>query len=421
MVSQRSTVMNIRGLTNGRQGSPPDKSKGMAIMAVRAFFLFFLLTPTLSLAGFQDEWKQLIAAAKKEGKISMSVGPLRYHRSVLNVFSKKFGIKVKAQTGRGAFLADRWLAERRARRKLVDIGLISVASTSRRLAPGGAIQPIEPLLIHPEVTDKSLWYNGEHSYADWFVKKTGGKGSFIYGSRIAEGYLFWYNTKKVKKEDVADINSLWDFLKDPKWKGKLADRTYHDPGRLGPALLAYFFPDLGKEFLVQYYEKVAGWTDDDKLLETWLAKGRYPVRLQPGSSDPGSTLVQLMQAGIPIAFKQLQSPQGWMEARGSTCCIVVAEGPPNPNAAKLFLNWWLSREAQTLLHKVDTGGGVGINQSSLRNDITQGLVSDINFRDPGKTYLFRDTDPRFSGKEQEKARQWIVKNFKKITGFLGSR
>ncbi len=138
MVSQRSTAMNIRKQTNGRQGSPPDTSKGMVITAVGAFFLFFLLAPTPSLAGFQDEWKQLIAAAKEEGKISMSVGPLRNYRSVLDIFSKKFGIRVKAQTGRGAFLADRWLAERRARRKLVDIGLISVASTSRRLAPGGA-------------------------------------------------------------------------------------------------------------------------------------------------------------------------------------------------------------------------------------------------------------------------------------------
>ena len=106
-----------------------------------------------------------------------------------------------------------------------------------------------------------------------------------------------------------------------------------------------------------------------------------------------------------------------MEARGSGCCIVAFEGGPNPNAQKLFVNWWLSQDVQTRINAIEPG----ITRVSLRNDVPLGNVDPSYARTPGKNYVFRDGDPRYSGEEQEIARQFIVETFLRETGWAGEQ
>ncbi|MEE8517898.1 MAG: hypothetical protein V3S98_02090, partial [Dehalococcoidia bacterium] len=57
--------------------------------------------------------------------------------------------------------------------------------------------------------------------------------------------------------------------------------------------------------------------------------------------------------------------------------------------------------------------------TSLRNDVPIGNVDPSYARTPGKAYVFRDGDPKYSGEEQEKARQFIVETFLRESGFIG--
>src|SRR5918999_4098285 len=111
---------------------------------------------------FDKEWAKLIAAAQQEGRVVIAAGgaPPREYRSVAELFQKKFNIPVSLSTGSGAASVDRVLAERNAGKYTVDLGLTSVAGTRTRLIPAKALDPIPPLLIHPEVLDKSAWFGG---------------------------------------------------------------------------------------------------------------------------------------------------------------------------------------------------------------------------------------------------------------------
>ena len=80
----------------------------------------------------------------------------------------------------------------------------------------------------------------------------------------------------------------------------------------------------------------------------------------------------------------------------------IVAGAPHPNAAKLFVNWFLSKEGQTLTHTLVPN----IDRSSLRNDIPFGEVTPDQRRKPGVEYAFPDADPKFAAR-QEEAQKWI--------------
>src|SRR6185436_5798680 len=77
-------------------------------------------------ANFEAEWSKLIAAAQHEGTLSIASGgaPSRQYRPVVDVFSKKFGVKVEVSTGNATDTVNRVLAERKAGRYIMDVALI---------------------------------------------------------------------------------------------------------------------------------------------------------------------------------------------------------------------------------------------------------------------------------------------------------
>ena len=89
---------------------------------------------------------------------------------------------------------------------------------------------------------------------------------------------------------------------------------------------------------------------------------------------------------------------------GSGCCISAFANARHPNAAKLFINWFLSRECQTLTHTMIPN----LDRSSLRNDIPAGEVVPEQRRAAGVEYAFPDADPKF-GARQEEAQKWVYK------------
>lgn len=350
---------------------------------------------------FEKAWAELIAAAKKEGKVAVSIGAIPDYNPVFEAFTAKFGIPVQTQGGSGSARASRILAERSANRYTVDVGFLSVAATTRRLEPAGALNDFASLLIHPEVTDKSKWYLGRHWYPD--EGKT--EQTFAFAVRALSKWQFWYNTEKLSDKDIATLKTPMDFL-NPKWKGMMADQSWGDAGRLGDMLEVYFAPDAGPEWIRRYLTEMdIAFTSDRRLEETWLVRGRNPLKWHEGNI--GDAMRDLAAKGLPIKVVHLDRAQGGLEARGSECCITVFKNAPNPNAAKLFANWFLTREGQILLHDIKPGRPY----TSLREDIPPGNTEPEMRRIPGLDYSFRDFDPHYIANE-DKAREFILQAFK---------
>jgi ABC-type Fe3+ transport system substrate-binding protein len=375
-------------------------SIGKSILVFLIVIQGFGATPShgADAANFDQEWSKLIAAAKQERTLSVASGgaPSRQYRPLMAAFTKKFGVKVEVATGNATTTINRVLAERKAGRFTVDVALISSRVNEQRLVPSESLVPFAPLLIHPEVIDKSAWYLGRHWYADNFSKFT-----FIYHVTKEDQYESWYNTDKITAAEIATVKKQTDFF-DPRWKGKIAAQGMDDPSGIRQMIDSYFEPDRGQEWVSNYLLKAGiTFTDDRRILETWLSSGRYPLQAVATGTEIYS---ELAKKGVPI--KQVFMPKqiALVRAGGSGCCISVFAEAPHPNAAKLFVNWFLSKEGQTLTHTMIPE----IDRSSLRNDVPFGEVSPDQRREPGKEYAFPDADPSM-GAKQEDAQKWIRK------------
>jgi iron(III) transport system substrate-binding protein len=362
----------------------------------------FLIAPALyaasATANFEQEWSKLSAAAKQEGTLAIASGgaPSRQYRPVMAVFQKKFGLKVEVSTGNATDTVNRILAERKAGKHTMDVALISSRESNQRLFPSKSIVPMTPLLIHPEVLDMSAWYGGKHWYTDKASSYV-----LIYHVSKEDRYETWYNTDKIKEEEIATIRKQTDFF-DPRWKGKIGGQGMGDPSGIRQMIDSYFEPDRGPEW-VRTYLLNAGVTfsDDRRILETWVVGGRFPLYAVATGSEE---LIALAKKGLPIKQVFLSKQLGVIRAGGSGCCISAFADAPHPNAAKLFINWFLSKEGQTLTHTLIPN----IDRSSLRNDIPMGEVVPEQRRAPGVEYAFPDADPK-TGARHEEAQKWIYK------------
>ena len=175
-----------------------------------------------------------------------------------------------------------------------------------------------------------------------------------------------------------------------------------DPSGIRQMIDSYFEPDRGQEWIRTYLLNAGvTFSDDRRILETWLVGGRFPLQaVATGSED----LTALAKKGLPIKQMFLPKQVGLIRAGGSGCCISVFTNAQHPNAAKLFVNWFLSKEGQTLTHTMIPN----IDRSSLRNDVPLGEVAPDQRRAPGVEYGFPDADPKF-GARQEEAQKWILK------------
>lgn len=312
----------------------------------------------------------------------------------MDAFTKKYAIKVEVSTGNATDTVNRVLAERKGGKHTVDVALISSRENNQRLVPSESLVPFTPLLIHPDVVDTANWYMGRHWYADKESRYV-----FIYHVSKEDQYETWYNTEKLKDSDIATIKKQTDFF-EPRWRGKILGQGMGDPSGIRQMIDSYFEPDRGQEWIRTYLLNAGvTFSDDRRILETWLVGGRFPLQaVATGSED----LTALAKKGLPIKQVFLPKQVGLVRAGGSGCCISAFANAPHPNAAKLLVNWFLSKEGQTLTHTLIPN----IDRSSLRNDVPVGEVLPDQRRKPGVEYAFPDGDPKY-GARQEEAQKWI--------------
>ena len=321
-----------------------------------------------AVSGSEQDWERAVKAAEQEGQV---VVYKIAHDSEWQAFQKKFPkIKVVLIHGNAAQIQQRLLAERRAGKFLADVVRLG-GGTSTSLYKAKALDPIGPALMLSEVKDVSKWLDGKHHYND-----IDNQYVFVYAAFPL--HLLGYNQKLV---DPKTLTSYWDLL-DPKWKGKITIKDPKEPGGGSPLLFLYHNPQLGPEYLKKLFT-VAGLTlvRDDRQQTDWLAAGKFPITLTSKATEVEEAKSQGLPVDVLDAHAFKKDGVG-LEAGGTM--LALANRAPHPNAAKVLINWFLSREGQTAVQKT---GANDPGQNSLREDIPKEHLPASLQRQRGVKYI----------------------------------
>jgi len=322
---------------------------------------------------WQLQWEKVVQAAKKEGQVTVYVHSTYTPALESGAFQKAFPeIKLVSVSGVELQLERRFMAERRAGKNLADVFMVGVLR-SYDFYQGKLLEPIKAALILPEVLDESKWWRRTHHYADPEKKYL-----FRYVGSAQLGHIY-YNTRLVNPNE---LNSFWDFVSS-KWKGKIEARDIRTPGTGGSAIrLFYYNTEVGPEFIKKLFSEtdMTIFRDRRQGLD-WLATGKFAICFWCEGVEKGK------QQGLPVeSFGLMKEGAALSAGQGFLTLINQA---PHPNAAKVFVNWFLSREGQVNFQRALAQAEEG-SPDSLRTDIPKDDVLPKSRRIDGVKYL--DTD-----------------------------
>lgn len=283
-------------------------------MKAAAFALSIVLClPAVSFSQSTDP--KIVEAAKKEGEIiwytSMAVDQSQL---LMNAFQAKYGIKpVLIRLGGGAIM-NRVLTETRAGMFAYDVvgGRGEMISIFKERGIIGPYVSPETKQIDADLFDKQgYWY--VHYVVPWALG---------------------YNTTHVKKEDVP---KTYEALLNPRWKGKKLSMDNE-----GYLVLQGLATAWGREKAVDYMKKLAAL---DPVLSrgntervTLAGAGQYELILAYAH-----TLEREKFKGAPIEWIPLEPAVTEIDPQ------MIGSKAPHPNAARLFMDYILSKEGQEML------------------------------------------------------------------------
>jgi iron(III) transport system substrate-binding protein len=316
----------------------------------------------------QEEWDKTIKAAEKEGQLTLYAN--EGLEGSINDFQKRFPrVKVVLVSGRSGQLVTRLMAERRAGKYLADVAKLGTGSASAlyRARPF-PLQPVDGNLFLSEVTDKSKWWQGKHQYAD-------PEGKFILSPCVSVHIdMLSYNTEVVKP---SELTSYGDIL-NPKWKGKIGSMDPRAAGGREGGRLIYFHPELGPDFFRRLLTEMdLVLSQEPRQAVDWLAQGKLAFLLFTSPREVLRAKDQKLPVDILDPRRMKEAPV--VETAASS--FLLMDKPANPHAAKLFLNWLLSREGQISFQKSQG------SCDSARLDIPKDDVPPISRRKDGVQYF----------------------------------
>ncbi len=311
---------------------------------------------------WQEEWDKAVAAAKNEGKVVVYGSRSAEARdATTRGVKEKFNIDVEFLAGRGPDISAKILQERRAGLYLADVYIGGSDTVLTALKPVGVVDPLEPILMLPEVKDPAAWYGRKHLWID--PDKT------ILGYSMNLAISIVRNTELTRAEEVKSYKQLLD----PKWKGKI---VLNDPTILGTAIGWFTVcSDLvGMDYMYALAKQEPIINRTERLQAEWIARGKYPL----GLAMKREQVDEFRRAGAPI--DQVNPEEGAGVTAGSDLVCVVNRAP-HPNAARVFINWLLSKEGQTIVSRAS-------GNLSARYDVPTDHVDADSIPDPTKRYIF---------------------------------
>lgn len=310
---------------------------------------------------WQTEWDKVVKAGQREGIVVAHTGySAETLRAISSAFRQKFGIETEFISGRGAELRARFFNERRAGIYNIDLLFRGASGMIADQKPVNALDPLEPLLLLPEVVDPKVWWGGKLNWID--------DEHYIFGYFAYPSGELAINTSFVSSEELKS----WKDLLAPKWKGKI---SLNDPTTSGSGNSWFYIMAkeiVGMDYMRQLAKQEPVILRDLRLQAEWIAAGKYPVAIAHGSA----VIPEFVRAGVPIVEKVLAEGAYITAGFGA---ISLVNKAPHPNASRVFVNWVLSRDGQTLISRVQ-------GNQSARLDVPTDHLPPIAIRQEGVKY-----------------------------------
>ncbi len=112
----------------------------------------------------------------------------------------------------------------------------------------------------------------------------------------------------------------------------------------------------------------------------WLGVGKFPLAFFIGGVEEGA------KQGLPIKDFEPTSFKEGAFVGPTLGAVALFNGAPHPNAAKVAINWLLSREGQMAYQRVRAEAGQP--DESMREDIPKDAIPTANRRVKGGRYLY---------------------------------
>jgi iron(III) transport system substrate-binding protein len=280
------------------------------------------------------DWPQVTAAAKKEGKVVVNTFPGDGYKRALKAFTQAYpDIKLEHTGLHSQDFAPRILQERQANLFTWDVATIPTSTALQVMRPAGVWDPVRPAIVLPEATDDAAWEGGfERGFA--LVKDR----TLCYGFCAVRGAGITVNTDMVKEE----IKGLNDLL-NPRWKGKL---LLPDVRTMGDSFWSMTSArlNLGDDIIKKLFvDQEPALSRDTRQIAEFMVRGRYPIAL---GVNP-LLLSQFQTQGLGKSLKTYHFPE-MDTVNSSSSTVWLINRAPHPNAAKIFINWLLTKDAQVV-------------------------------------------------------------------------
>ncbi len=279
-------------------------------------------------ADWKQDWERTVTAAKKEGELVISGPSGRGWREALMKFQEAYPeIAVKITPSAGRDFWPRLMKEREIGQYLWDLRVGGSDNNTHVLRRQGYFAPIRDLLVLPEVLDENAWHGG----IDGLFNDTDKR--YLLTFALYEQGMAHYNKKFIKGPMTLD-----DVVK-PAFVGKISMADPRGGSSLSTTavILKYKGEDFVRKLIVDQKPVI---TKEPRQQMQWLASGRYPIAF----GLPTAAMVEYAGRGASVdEFGKVEGPIAWSQGVGGASLLTNA---PHANAAKVFLNWILTKDVQ---------------------------------------------------------------------------
>ena len=275
-----------------------------------------ILAAALILATASARAQSAIEGAKKEGHVVFYASmETQSTQRLTSAFEKKYPfIKVDAVRIGSEKMAPRLIAETQARKTTADVVHQSAFDFYGVFQKG-----IFDSYVSPERSAFPSEYKDDKGF--WTIDS-------------ATLNVIAYNTRRFP--DLPTPKSFWD-LTEPRWKGQLIMDENESKWMAG--MMTYYGEAKTLQLLRQLAEQDIQFRTGHSLIQTMVAAGERPVAVVAFANG----VDRLKKDGAPIEWT---APEPVI---GLTFGLAVVKGSPHPHAARLLVDYLLSREGQEIM------------------------------------------------------------------------
>ncbi|MGA2552319.1 MAG: extracellular solute-binding protein [Burkholderiaceae bacterium] len=301
--------------TSGTAKAMVNRDRRRFAQLIGAALLGARLSTSRAQAPAPGAWEKIVAQAKSEKTLILYSAALGQssHGKVAKAFEATYGISVRILEARASEIRERIRTEQAAQRFVADVSHDGSTTSTLQVADGvfepyGALPNLSALRAPFVATDL-----------------------LVPVSAIV--YSILVNTRLV---NAASRPKSWMDLTDSRWKGKILADDMRALGG-GGVLFAVLQDKLGAAFHEKLAQNQLAFTRDIRASEQRVARGEYPIWIPFSSND----IVELKGLPVEMATPVEGCPYIAYD-------VALLKNAPHPNAARLFMDFFLSPKAQAI-------------------------------------------------------------------------